>query len=629
MTAAATDSRQSSAWVWQAQLDSRYALRESTEHVASFHVQSAGRSQLQFHLPPGAELARAVVDDVPLAAGLLVAPDGRLAVDLPAGKRFAAIVLQFVTAPGDIPRLYHAVRPAWPEVDVPVLTRRWKLWLPAGIELAESDSRWESAPIDPPTWSQRLFGPFGRSSRQMTFDPLAAAEWRGVLGGNPDAEPAQAVWRQFHAALLGALTAAEQRKSQLTWGELLGQISATLAPDDVAVLVDAAGLSQVGLAPHVPLGPSSAAAGRDPAMNLLQQARAFVLVGPQSVVLTGEAALGDYLGQIAPLGDRQVGRLLPGPLAEGLGPGPHSGATRFEPAMQWMPPASSPWPPARAALGSAWDSRGWNTYTLASQDQSVQGVALVNERAVQSLAWGLFLLVFGLAFWKRAERLPALVLAAALFAALGLLVSPAFVPLAAAGFLAALCGLLLAITDRPAGPDRDSTASHRASRLPTAALPLLLTAMTSLAVGLGAGAAEPQPPGVHAGAAAPDVAAAADGPGTPGDPSPDSNDRVVSVARIFVPVDDAQRPLGSKVYVPQEFYKGLLREAAAASEQPGDWLLTRAAYRAYLVARRRPAQRQRRRAEGDVRLASLPSARRSEVAVGPRLTRAGGRQREA
>ncbi len=176
---------ESGAWVWQARLDSRYALREATVHLASWRVQTAGRSQVRFTLPAGAEMRSAAVDDAPLAEAVVASFGEQFAVDLPAGKRFATIALIFAT-PGELPWLTGSLLPAWPEIDLPVLSRRWKVWMPAGYELAESDDRWESPAIDPPTWSQRLFGPLGRPPRARTFDPLAVESWTEFVGRSPE-----------------------------------------------------------------------------------------------------------------------------------------------------------------------------------------------------------------------------------------------------------------------------------------------------------------------------------------------------------------------------------------------------------------------------------------------------------
>ncbi len=593
VSAAAPNPRESGAWVWQARLDSRYAQSESTMHMASWRVQSSGRSQLHFKLPPNAEFRSVAVDDIPLVEAALRKLGGQFSVDLPGGKQFASVVMHFTT-PGELPLLSQPIEPAWPDVDVPVLNRRWKLWMPAGFELAESDGRWESPAIDPPTWSQRLFGPLGRSSRASTFDPLAAGDWLDLFGRDGEDQAARTNLQQFHVALAGALAAAASRQEHLRWGELLGRVSATLAAADISVLVDVPGLSQIALTADSPLPPVDSAAGRDRGLALLQQARVFVLLSPQAVVLTSEQAASDYRTQIGPTGHRQSGRLLPGPLADSLDLAAHGGGSaRAVAVAQWAAGPAEPWRPALTAVSPSWESRGWNTYTLSWEGGLTVPVRMVNTTAMQSLSWAAFLLVLAVSTWKLLDRLHVLVLLAALWAAAALLVSPAFLPIAAGGFLGSLCGVLLAVTERHRSAEHRRDGSPRASFAPASALLLALTALSAMGLGVIVGAAETPPtaPAGDAGAASAESAPAeaSTRPAGDGDArqlvnrlAEEGRTGQVTVDRVFVPVDEVQVPIGSKVYVPLEFYKGLLRQAAAASEQPGDWLLTRAAYRATL-----------------------------------------------
>ena len=161
------------AWVWRSQLESRDALRDATLHVATWYVQTAGRSRLSFSLPPGAELRAVVIDDMPLPDALVSGFDSHFTVDLPSGRQFATVLLSFV-AEGRLPRLAGSLVPAWPEIDVPVLARRWKIWLPPGYELAATDERWETpsdrAPILEPAAFWTLGSSRGTDCRSIHFD---------------------------------------------------------------------------------------------------------------------------------------------------------------------------------------------------------------------------------------------------------------------------------------------------------------------------------------------------------------------------------------------------------------------------------------------------------------------------
>ena len=54
-----------------------------------------------------------------------------------------------------------------------------------------------------------------------------------------------------------------------------------------------------------------------------------------------------------------------------------------------------------------------------------------------------------------------------------------------------------------------------------------------------------------------------------------------TIYRVFVPVDAKKKPVGSKVYVPETFYRELFRRAAP-TEKPSAWLILNATYRGEL-----------------------------------------------
>ena len=101
----------------------RVSLHDATVHVATWYVQTAGRSRLEYSLPPAKD-AGVMIDDSPLPDALVSGFGSKFSLDLPAGKQFATVLLSFV-AEGRLP-LAGSLLPAWPEVDVPVLARRWK-----------------------------------------------------------------------------------------------------------------------------------------------------------------------------------------------------------------------------------------------------------------------------------------------------------------------------------------------------------------------------------------------------------------------------------------------------------------------------------------------------------------------
>ncbi len=277
---------------------------------------------------------------------------------------------------------------------------------------------------------------------------------------------------QFRSALSSTLAAADSRRIRLSWKELFGQVAATLAAVDITAFADLPGLDQIALSPDAPVPPLDAAAG-DRGSAILRQAKLFVLCGTRVVVLTSEPATSEYRLQLDPTGHRLFGRLLPGPLAQALESEPGSAdASRtvaLEQWPQWTAGRRSPWRQSRTVISPSWESRGWNTCTLSWGDAQRLPVRIVCTAAMQSLSWAVFLLVLALAGGKLLGRLPALLVWGALWAAGALLVSPAFVPIAAAGFLAALCGILFFLTDRSGARRRNPPAIDPAP--PTPRLP--------------------------------------------------------------------------------------------------------------------------------------------------------------
>ncbi len=289
------------AWAWRSQLESRYALRDATVHLATWHVQTAGRSRLNFSLPAGAELRGVMIDDLPLArrAGewfrFDVSP-----IDLPAGKQFATVVVSFV-AQGSLPRLAGSLLPAWPEVDVPVLSRRWKIWLPPGYELAASDERWETTSRVPLSWSQRLFGPLGRSAWQTAFHPLRLGDWSNLL--NSRQEAARTNLDRFAKALGDIVAMHADDPQPLRWGRLCDLLASAPAVSGIDVLVDTQSLDQIGLRADTVVPGSGVGTGIERGKAVIDRAELFLLYNDQFVVLTTAAAVA---------GQRWLARSIPG-----------------------------------------------------------------------------------------------------------------------------------------------------------------------------------------------------------------------------------------------------------------------------------------------------------------------------
>ncbi len=174
-------------FVWNCQLDSWYQAQGEARHLVRFELQNIGESQLQLVLPPGVatkDLRGAWVDNVPVPWRQAVDRDSgtttadssdMVSVSLPAGKRFPAVSLYFITRESGL-RTFGSLAPPLPKVKVPVLAGAWTVWLPLGFEVVAEDSPWQ-APHGPQiSFSRRLFGPWGRDAAEVPLQSLVAAE---------------------------------------------------------------------------------------------------------------------------------------------------------------------------------------------------------------------------------------------------------------------------------------------------------------------------------------------------------------------------------------------------------------------------------------------------------------------
>src|SRR5690606_6301526 len=79
---------------------------------------------------------------------------------------FPVLVVQYTTA-GKPPWLLGKLQAQPPSIDLPVLASSWKVWLPPGLEVANSNGN-STATL---SWEQRLFGPLARNKDRSASTP--------------------------------------------------------------------------------------------------------------------------------------------------------------------------------------------------------------------------------------------------------------------------------------------------------------------------------------------------------------------------------------------------------------------------------------------------------------------------
>lgn len=555
------------AWAWIGRLESRFAADGTCVHLATFRIQTGGRRQIRAMLPEGAKLLSAWVDDqrLPLVVDALAAK-GQL-IELPPGRSRATVSLYYSTV-ADLPAFATRQTPPFPTLDdMPIVLRQWSVWLPPGYEITDADRR---APIDelsPPTWSQRLFGPLGRGETSHVFNPLVGSDWREISATGTGSRQ---VYRDCEQLIrnLGMLLGDYRNDEELTWGQLLWASSENEAAYDRVLLVDAESLARLGVTPQTRVGSQSADLPLQRGLGLLRHANLRAIAAPGVVLFTGAEVAASYRGQLGSPRPGVIHTVLRGSLADELhGAAQKADWSSFETVELWRSglayePPNWTWPEQTPL--AACDPRGWSHYTLECSETVRPQIRIVHTAAMRSAAWAVFLAVVAMGLWKPIGKAWSLVALVGCAAALALIVPAGYAPLASAALVAGLFCLAARMTH--VQPAKSPTGEHaRAShKSRTGAIQQVATMLLAGAVVNAAAALDAAPPGRVEPPTAPKNARA-------------------GMYRVFVPVDADQKPVGDKLYVPDELYEDLLRKAAEISGRPKDWIITRGTYQGTLA----------------------------------------------
>ncbi len=147
------------ACVWSARLDSHYLASGVSEHVAILRIENNGRRAMAIQMPAATALHAASVDGVLIPPPTKAAPGAKLSLELPMGERFPTVVLQWAVVDSRLGLITNR-EAELPQCDMPVLSRRVNVWLPPQYRLVDGSGLTELSAAA--SWSERLFGPFGR-----------------------------------------------------------------------------------------------------------------------------------------------------------------------------------------------------------------------------------------------------------------------------------------------------------------------------------------------------------------------------------------------------------------------------------------------------------------------------------
>ncbi len=582
---------QPSAWAWSCRLESQYEPSGTARHLATYRLESAGGERVRLTLPPGVaqpDVRGVWVNDDPVTCrpGGTEA-QGAMDLSLPPGKRFAVLSICFATTGGPL-GVVDSIMPTLPQIDVPVMSREWTVWLPPGFRADEAALRAQARGRETASWTTRLFGPLGRPPAREPFDPFSLEDWRRVLDDEPLRRPAegQAVALVQRLGERSTPDRFAQGTEGLDWGTLLSDasIQRLLAAAgnrrvELELLVDRRALARSGIAPRTPvrLPVAETPAGRG--VDLLEQENAALLVHARALVVTTAAEAAVRHAQLSPVGNDELtplesGRLWwvgPGPLEDRIAraaAGEPDDA--FVPVHLWQqqpPEPQLPWSDSRSPGFAPVDARGWTACRLEIPAQSSLRLPLAHRDTLGTFPWVAFLAAIGLGWWTAARRPVVLAGALGVFGTAAWLLPETYAPIAAGAVLGTLfvAGLRLIFLRRQPGSSpvgsRRPSGSSTAPKASTLLGIVLLAQATVVIPGSSARGGEPKPAPLPAWWPA---------------------------YGVLIPVDEQMQPTGEKYQVPLDFYNQLRELATAATAESRGWLLGPATYRGELVRQAAP-----------------------------------------
>ncbi len=195
---------------WQLLLESDLAGGGTASHRATWLVHNEGLTKLAVNMPPQAALQAAAINGA--AAGFERDGDG-YTVSLPPDQPFVRLTMEFST-PQAAAGMWRHLTPPTPQLNIPVLHRRWRVSLPRGYAAA-GDGRLYGQAADGAALAEQLLGPFaGMISGKRSAGPLSAASIARLESESPPGGPAMS--SDAIALLVDKLA-----QQQTTWGQAL------------------------------------------------------------------------------------------------------------------------------------------------------------------------------------------------------------------------------------------------------------------------------------------------------------------------------------------------------------------------------------------------------------------------
>jgi hypothetical protein len=190
----------------RAEIESFFMLDGRGIHRVNYYLEQQGSRRLSVRLPADVKLRSLAIDghklEVPAdghrAEGVV---DSAEPIPLPLPREKESILSAYFETRAPRPRPGRQLQPPLLDLRVPLLAGTWTIWLPAEFSAVETGSTPLASALHV---RQRLFGPLGRPSAAIVYNPFGSAAGRGVTPGNDiagetaseDAGVEPAVWFQ-------------------------------------------------------------------------------------------------------------------------------------------------------------------------------------------------------------------------------------------------------------------------------------------------------------------------------------------------------------------------------------------------------------------------------------------------
>ncbi|MCG8584271.1 MAG: hypothetical protein MI757_06125, partial [Pirellulales bacterium] len=561
------------AWVESLDATARFAAPDRVMYSAEFVIKNHSRESVLIACPAGSEIHSARVNgrDITRTAPYSssgAADERSIEIELPSTEKAVRVWVDYsltLRSTNLWDRWAPKIAPLYPEIDLPVLERRWSVWLPPEYHVMHRGQVGPIGGIEPPSIAQRLFGPLARSGHQSAFDPFDADSWSSLPLGKAR------LGRDDALELIEVFERDLAFDRSKTWGDLAIEWSAGLRADEstspVQLWFDASALSRAGIRADTALGTMNqdGESRGDGLSELLEQRGVCVLFCREHVVITTSRRLSWFRGQFSRYDQLPFFTTTASPLGDAVE------RAALKPRGSWLVSAQS-WANGQNTthahgmshgnldVGEGFATRWQLVRPVLGTDAQAASLRVISIDRVSRWAWLALLVAAALAWWKAIALPRTTVVGVAAIGVCAILLPMGVAPVATAGFCGALAGIAFRVvphlarravtalppsTDRPPAPDTPSFSQSAASAIvPTIVFVTLLTLLARSLV-----ADEPI-------------------------------DSTKPLDRVLIPIDRNERPTGKYYYVPRSLYEQLHKiEQKDGRDAPVRWLMRSATYR--------------------------------------------------